>query len=125
MTREEVMTLPIIELRAEIAEELGWKSFIILDSSKWIGTSPSGVFYDIIPDWPNSIEAAWKLVENMHECGFHVTVKTPFNRESLYFVKIDKMERADENPPYGVASAETAPLAISRAWLIWKKESEK
>ena len=70
----------------------------------------------------NDIAAAWQLVEFLwDEFGFTCTIeKKPMNTEwSVMFAGVD--EDSEGNllaEPYFIATGETAPLAITRAFLL-------
>ena len=85
----------------------------------------NGVFYPL-PDWPNDIAAAWELVEEMitpkdESIAAILASHRPYivwnGEDWIYLVGGDE---SDEQ----VARGTTLPLAISRAWLIWKTEAE-
>ena len=72
-----------------------------------------------VPDWPNDIAAAWELfdelprVRELYDCP----------DGSITFVCGGKDTYMGLDGGYR-ANADTATLAISRAWLIWKTEAE-
>lgn len=86
-------------------------------------------FRDDIPDYSTKIEAAWKVVEAVHQkanCVFHV-IRGSFGRGEIYSNVPLRMSSPPPMPPYRaycdhksidgwvVSSwAETAPLAICR-----------
>lgn len=127
MTRDEVMALSEQELRAEIAKELGW----ILDKCySWIGSivvnkgSPSDNIpdeyeYSVIPDWPNDIKAAFELEESVPKDNEFICDAYIRALENV----IGKSAGIDSVTDFALIHA-TAEQR-SRAWLIWKKESEK
>ena len=127
MTRDEVMALSKGELRVEIAKALGFMGVHHGDNDTlWGHKTINSYQYSDLPDWPNDIKAAFDLAENVRSQGYtfdlsmdeKVTGKQDRVMVMFSIISLDL--------PYPIqAEAETAPLAISRAWLIWKKESEK
>ena len=81
--------------------------------------------YDIytpVPDWPHSIADAWELVEEMMKptpdtgiFGVRVVCNHETGWACLY-------EESDGS--ITVRNADTAPLAICRAWVAWKKDGK-
>lgn len=61
-----------------------------------------------LPDWEHDIAAAWGLVEEMSADFENITI------ENSWRCEVDNMSRTL------VGIADTAPAAISLAWLKWK-----
>lgn len=142
MNRNEIMTMTADELRLAIALAKGWKLYRF----DYFGeTDTQGIFApdykpskyktqidfseflprkyinpDGMPDWTTSIADAWELMEEMSALDY----------------PIPGICRMDENDNWNcyyrfagdqgieIVEADTAPLAISRAWLLWKTEAE-
>ena len=125
LTRDVIMALPPEELNRAIWEALGWVHFETKIYSKlWHHPADHTEYTSerFMPDYAHSIEAAWELVEgwnnqesmclmNLHYLGSHP-------RGMVYQCEL----RYIGESKYIVAEADTAPLAISRTWLIWKQE---
>lgn len=69
-----------------------------------------------LPNWPADISAAWKLVEEMHEKGYGVNI---YARDGVYSCEITSPDHMCKQLFYEFA--DTAPLAICRAYLKWKQ----
>lgn len=120
------------ELRREIAEAKGID--VYYDFGKWMSYKfPKNINKwpyptNEVPNWPADIAAAWELVEEMSSAGYFVEVKTPWmpDKNNDYLVTVDKQGWADHNPPPpgGNFYAPTAPLAICRAYLAWKRNGQ-
>jgi len=140
MTRDEVMALSEQELCAEIAKEFGWE----FCQESWYDeegvegtriTSPEGKEFfaygwgercsldDIkeLPDWPNDIKAAFELEESI-----------PENERNHYAACLDiliikdiKTLFTEDGKIFHWFISHATAEQRSRAWLIWKKESEK
>jgi len=122
MTRDEVLALSERELRARAAIHLGWTLINDIDGPDPIGVVPTGEYVTIIPYYPRNIAEAWKLVEFLWEkFGFTCTIdKKPLDDKwSVMFAGVDEDSggtlRAE---PFFIATGETAPLAITRAFLL-------
>ena len=112
MTRDEILAMTPAELREAIAEKLGY-----IHKSEYYWVTPSGRLTSILPNWPENIADAWKLFEELpHPEIYHGT----------YINGIDYWRCArgpwDYYEPKYECEAETAELAISRCWLMWKQE---
>lgn len=109
MTRDEIMAMTPGQLRLAIAEAKGIPLL-------WRGSFPhNAVTQERIPNWPNDISAAWGLVEEM---PFISLIAIPHSEHPREFVCYADHYDQDALPVYG----DTAPLAICRAWLMWKQE---
>jgi hypothetical protein len=115
MTPEQIAAMTPAELRIEIARRLGWKDFSpVYGSDLWLGQPPDDWMMGTgLPDWTTDISAAWQLTQPVidNETCFNVSHDAHKNMWicAIYGVGTDC---------YGYAG--TAPLAISRAWLMWK-----
>lgn len=120
-TREQILAMDATQLRLAIAEKLGYvKAFGRMDSASQrdhvFYVKPDGRFTSYIPDWPNSISEAWGLAEEM--------------RSSEKWIAVDSVSDGWVCLAGGACESEhwcsgfpgdTAPLAICRAWLMWKE----
>ena len=66
------------------------------------------------PDYSNDLNEAWKLVTEMENEGYCVTIKTPFLDGDPYKVKVDK-KGIDG---YTFECGETVTVSICKAWLF-------
>ena len=107
------------EIRLEIAERKGWT---IIDIERFIGApdrSGLSAFYEC-QNWPASIAAAWELVTSLVE-------DQPLDRFSVdYNGLVDTKWRASFSFIHKIYSevADTAPLAICKSWLAWKRKED-
>ena len=117
MTRDEIMAMSAEQLRVAIAEKLGYENVRQQNRIGFLGKSKEDGFYYDIPDYPNDIAAAWELVEDWHDKG---------EVESIDYVASDGIRSmvysCSLRHSHIYATAPTAPLAISRAWLMWSEE---
>ena len=77
------------------------------------------------PDWPNSIEAAWELIEDIRKNGDEISINTDRNDKEIFTIVVLHLRNDKEGTGWNQlvnVESETAPLAISRAWLIWNEE---
>lgn len=74
------------KLRIDVAKAKGW---IFLEEDRFIGTPDSSGLsaFQVCPDWPRDITAAWELVEDMRKKSVAVTITTmgPFNETAAYY----------------------------------------
>jgi hypothetical protein len=70
------------------------------------------------PTWPTSIPDAWELVEEMGHLCWTVTIENLPSKPQEVVCRVFKPYIAGRINAY----ADTVPLAICRAWLIWKSE---
>lgn len=116
MTRDEIMAMDAAQLRLAIARAKGWERFLSLDGHM-LGRSPDGTWFDSVPDWPNDISAAWELVEEMGKsCKVHVSY---YAFDTKWYCSTIRVDEIDDVLIF-FAKDDTAPLAICRAWLLWK-----
>jgi hypothetical protein len=124
------------EIRQEIAERRGWSYVVVshkytaLPDGKLSEGIPiygyifnGGVSYP--PDWPASIAAAWELVDDMDNNGKWVQMRTPFIDDGYWCGCTPKGITGWNGTPDLWMNAPTAPLAICKAWLAWKRSEEK
>jgi hypothetical protein len=108
------------EIRRKIAELKGWTIDGVIGNEA-VGTSPSGMKFTPVPDWPSNIQDAWELVEEMKQGGTGVFVDwctrdmlSPFG----WFCGVPKKYSKEWITG---RDADTAPLAICLAYLAWKE----
>lgn len=142
MTRDEILNLTPEQLRVEIARRKGWKFWrdpnyrdgectVFPPELDYSDCSPYGylvdpskmdsiVFEINTQDWTTDIAAAWELVEEMIENGEAPgeLIISWYEDKKWYCQSAD---RKVENYAY----ADTAPLAICRAWLMWRKGEDE
>jgi hypothetical protein len=140
MTHEEIMALSPEELRIKIAEALGYKVINPMDSHSSIYPKFLSGEWDIVahqtiaykdgvghtvgclPDWPNDIAAAWGLAVEAGIVVIHVS------DDDRYIAGIsDGAQYPDGYSWFEIETTDwvigdTAPLAICRAWLLWKSQ---
>lgn len=109
------------ELQAEIAEKRGWKlsepPFKSSNTVEWL--TPGGGVGTSLPKWTTEISAAWGVLEEMKRHPLVVNVKLNISNN----VKITFLEyRPIPHNNAIIYEADTAPLAICRAWLAWKRD---
>ena len=127
-TRSEILAMTPEQLWVEIAKRKGWMD-VFLENGRCIGShSVFGVFGRMypVPDYPNDIGAAWGLVEEFLAAGCEVTLSSETRSDNkLWYVTRFDFRGDGKGTGYtmvGCWYADTAPLAISRAWLIWSEE---
>lgn len=148
LTRDEIMAMSADELRVAIGKREGYSWYESTDCAYFTsGTAilpeglvevetPSAPRRHILlpcPDYPHDIAAAWELVVEMAKSGLcpallnddngHWALATDGNHnvlmdEDTYDIQISFFVEKG-------MWCDTAPLAISRAWLIWSEESEE
>jgi hypothetical protein len=140
MTRDEIMALTPEQLRVEIAKAKGWTykqespdienyfCRLVGNKSGWWNKSGQDEWicaycHEPFPDWPTDISAAWELVEEVQKddsCWLVITT----NGNEKFACSIHETTSEDGTTEC-YANESTAPLAICRAWLLWKQEGEK
>lgn len=111
------------EIRIEIAERKGIEIINPFPSMLTYidGKTSNGLnHYAPVPNWPEDIAAAWKLVTSFIEnqpwdrfdVDYNGLASTKWRASFSFIHKI-----------YGEV-ADTAPLAICKAWLSWKRSEE-
>lgn len=135
-TREQIMAMSPDELWVAVAKAKEFfhvlnfgdhNCFVILspyfsnvtmyrsETDAWNAAFENGRF----PNWPASIADAWKLVES-NPLPLDITLHKHTFGDGLYYVTVHTSRGSKSI--YGVA--DTAPLAICRAWLMWKQEAQ-
>ena len=131
LTHNKIMAMAPNELLEEIAKKHGWyaqpafdrrfipaRGNIMYDDIYY--RTPEKVFESpVIPDYPRDIAAAWELVEEIkNQCPIF---KLQGFKDGEFVFDIQ-----DEHfTSLAWATGETAPLAICRAWLIWKEDKSE
>ena len=142
-TRSEILAMTPEQLRVEIAKKKGWTFSKTAGGNVWaqfhgsIGSlgyseidalSVESGKLNISTDYPNDIAAAWGLVLDLQKSN------VGFELYNCWITSIDGERWTYEvilYDPIGQSigsekiEAPTAPLAISRAWMIWSEESGK
>jgi hypothetical protein len=113
MDRDQILALSAEELRLAIAIEKGWLRHS-LNPDVWLPNRQAYKFVPL-PDWPGSIADAWELVEEMRQA--HKDPGISGNWEGGGW-------DVSLSPKYDIVSAKTAPLAISRAYLLWRQSQD-
>jgi hypothetical protein len=125
------------ELDAQVAEKLmGHEWFVSSETGrraifalgaqpKWFvaradGSEQLAAFWDHCPHYSTDIAAAWLVVDGMARRGFHARLKTPFTPSDLCFAGFTPHGSTGWNGRGDYeASAESMPLAICRAALLY------
>ncbi len=123
-TKDQIMAMTAYQLNRAIAEAKGWRLLITgseVKIGKTVHKPPTGWFdrngaRAELPEWSRDIAAAWKLVEEM--INNNERPQFCWNGDEWVFVSV-RFENWDNH-----ARGETAPLALSRAWLLWKVEAK-
>ncbi len=118
--RDKIMQMTPEELREAIAEARGYiVNHNYLDdygvSIKYYWIAPSGLLTTMCPDWTVYITDAWELAEEIPD------------------IRLRKLEDGDDlfwrcccdyscEFPKITVDEESAPLSISRCWLMWREE---
>jgi hypothetical protein len=125
------------EIRQEIAERRGWSYVVVshkytaLPDGKLSEGIPiygyifnGGVSYP--PDWPASIAAAWELVEEISKGDYTTSLTYSDCADVVIYDQGNGDPEADPSLIYvSSGHADTAPLAICKAWLAWKRSEDK
>ena len=131
-TRDKIIRMTQEELREAIAEAMGYvvkhnylDDYGINPKDYWV--TPTGRLTSVLSDWPTNIADAWELVEEIRANGFELKIDTDLTGSGNdYNVAILAFHDGSDNGTgwtlVAFAEALTAPLAISRAWLMWKEE---
>lgn len=124
-TRDEILAMDAAQLRLAIAEEKGWvRQYGRMDSASSREHEyffmPDGRKSLYPPDWTSEISWAWELVEELRQ-NFFSTELIEWDHTKTVYVVCHPRQGHGENLPELEAFAETAPLAIARAWLMWKE----
>ena len=144
-TRDEIMAMSAEELRVAIAKKLGWTFSKTAGGNVWgyfrgsigsLGYSEIEALtvesekLNINTDYPHDIAAAYELVEEIRRGGDEITLNSDRrgNGSAIYSVVVLRLRNDNTGTGWTQivnSEADTAPLAISRAWLIWSEESGK
>lgn len=130
-TREQIMQMDTEQLPQAIAEAKGWQ-FLRYGKITKIGSVKlaATAWFDkygecvgpVLPHWPTSIADAWKLAEEINTHGYTVNVQIDHTGAVVYIT-----ERGTINSDDAIRVVEygaCAPLAISRAYLMWLNEAQ-
>ena len=140
MTNDEIMALTPEQLRVEIAKKkdilpfpddrcpvCGWPYAETIKNGCVPGNCsmrpvPKIRSDEDYPDWPNNIYYAFSLFEEARQDGYAVSIEF-YNNWHVVFFKETGYDKENHEPIFKIheADAETAPLAICRAWLMWKE----
>lgn len=110
MNKEEIMAMSPEQLIIEIAKLKGYFERSIITFDDILPSQRYG-----LPRWTTSIAEAWKLVEEVIAQEFWVDIENYPSTISLWSVS------------FGTSNflGTSAPLAICRAWLMWKTGESK
>lgn len=109
------------EIRIEIAERLGWSGKEVLGEC-FIFRDPKGHTKPDYPNWPTDIAAAWGLVEEIEKRGDGYLMSDihygdgRVRQELLIYSPVGGQAITVDR-----AESDTAPLAICKCWLQWKR----
>jgi hypothetical protein len=131
LTRDDIMAMAPHELLVAIARAKGWTYIhpklltgyppdsIIPPEEQLPPIWPPRLSCHRPPDWPRDIAAAWELVEEMRPNFYQIDIIC-WDHNNEWCVQCNPRHGHDEIivPTYGKGA--TAPLAISRAYLLWK-----
>ncbi|MHB0966001.1 MAG: hypothetical protein ACYC36_06045 [Bellilinea sp.] len=128
LTRAEILAMPADELRVEIAKRRGWSDKEVL-GSVFVYRGPNGELRPGYPQYTANIADAWALVEEMRKERHELEINTDRNSngEDIYEVVILNPRHDGLGTGWtlgDVVISDTAPLAISRAWLLWDATRE-
>jgi hypothetical protein len=120
-TRDSIMAMTPAELREAIAKAKGYVNVHEGYNDTLRGIKlPNNYKAVEIANWPENISAAWKLFEEMpHPEIYHGTY---INGANYWRCACGKW---DYGEPEYECEADTAPLAICRAWLMWKEDKNE
>ena len=125
MTHDEIAQLDAAGLRLEVARVKGFIDNREFCENEFLGPDNEWYYLEseyeadrIVPNWPADIAAAWELVEEMRAAGQLVIIK--LWPEPAEFFSIEILWKRDKDG-YVQTKGDTAPLAICRAWLMWKQ----
>ncbi|MFA6204329.1 MAG: hypothetical protein WC710_14220 [Gallionella sp.] len=129
MNRDEIMAMDADALRLAIAEAKGWTEIDKGDGNlnKPFGRNPNAKYPTImgiqyLPDYSRDIAAAWGLVEDARKRGARLVMNdTAAQYRAAFITENVNMVQEFTMPSVKYWSwEEAAPLAICRAWLLWK-----
>ena len=111
MTHDEILAMTPAELREAIA--------------KLVEPTITCTMFDV-PDWTKNISNAWELVEDIRAHGDEITINSDRRGDNtdIFTVSVRSLHYGEKVTGWIFVDIEapTAPLAISRAWLLWKQE---
>jgi len=119
MTYDEILAMTPAELRKAIAKAKGYEckhgfmdAACINPVDYWM--THDGCLTSVLPDWTTNIADAWKLMEEVQVESL----------EQAVFIGREVALSSDWHCCIGVhrSIAPTAAHAISRCWLMWKRE---
>lgn len=117
-TPADILSMTPAELREAIAKVEGYEQKIYLDefciNPKIYWLTPEGRLVVNLPDWTGNIADAWKLAEEIPDIRLR---KLKDGDDLFWQCSCDYSCKF----PTIVVYAESAPLSISRAWLMWKE----
>ena len=118
MTQKPVEEMTAEELREEIARLRGWT-----DTDRplvhW-KTPPSHPRWAWVPNWPSDIAAAWQLVEEIEKECHAVSMERGSKKQWDCVILPEEVQET-----WVVGEGDTAPLAICRAYVAWKRTQER
>jgi hypothetical protein len=136
-TSEQIKAMDNDTLRAEIARARGYIDHGVMNDGAHEFYLPNGdpdqYFYingryscDVeLPNWPQSIAAAWELVEEAHIVVIPIETTDEI---TAWCAEADMQKHSEphagdwyEKPLDNPATAPTAPRAIAEAYLLWKQ----
>ena len=127
LTHKQILEMTPEQLRKNIAVQIGYHEDEDDDDLSWILLDKAGHLLDIcsvydLPDYSHDIAVAWKLVEGMNDHCWTVNIQREANGATVFVTERGAVtHEAKKIWEFG----ETAPIAICRAWLMWKKEVKK
>lgn len=134
MTHDEILSMTSEQLREAIAQAKGytlkhsWMDAACINPiDYWV--TPEGRLTTVLPDWTTNIADAWELVKDVFESGGEVGIRNDQRgyTNEIYEVSILSFNDGPGNGTgwslSATATAPTAALAISRAWLMWEEKN--
>lgn len=132
--REKILAMTDEELRVEVAKAKGYP----YPYDKYRVPVPKPIMFTApidaqpipdfrveereVPDYPHDITAAYELVREMNHNGWTVNVQSDYTGCTVY---VTERGVIIGEPKMVVEYAETAPRAITRAYLAWNEERKK
>lgn len=117
------------ELRKKIATERGWTNLYMMAFAGTVipyGDDPDNHYASRpIPNWPEDIAAAWELVEEVRKFDINMLNRYTWELSSgspleKWYAEITDWNR-DNGSLHWRTESDTAPRAISLAYLAWKE----
>src|ERR1041384_5005958 len=101
------------EINEQVARKLGWT-----ENAPEVGRAcwhnPQGFDCYTVPDYCQSIKAAWEIWEKLRDMGYDLQLFSSWDRRNI--VCFNLTFKGDISKNYQ-AEADTAPMAICRAFL--------